>query len=92
MASDDDKSPDDTPWFRRFRPDGRMEPLVARGEKGEIVVIDDGGWAASFKDARWHDGLLFSHERMAEFSPVQQQAEVYRVFGEARAALGMTGE
>jgi hypothetical protein len=89
MQSNSDEDPDDVPWFRRFRADGRMEPHVACGDSGEIVVIDDDGWAASFKNGAWHDGILFSHLTMADFAPVRKHDEVYRLFNEARVALGL---
>jgi hypothetical protein len=92
MQSKGDNDPKDVPWFRRFRADGRMEPHVARGDNGEIVVIDDSGWAASFQNSAWHDGILFQHLQMAEFTPVQERDEVYRVFNEARIALGLEEE
>jgi hypothetical protein len=78
-------------WFERYRPDGRLEPHVTRGDNGEIVIIDD-GWVACFKDGHWHDKVLFLFEQMAEFTPVQNRNEVYRLFNEARAALGLKGE
>jgi len=65
-------------WFERYRPDGRLEPYVTRGDNGEIVIIDD-GWVACFKDGHWHDKVLFFHEQMAEFTPVQNRDEVYRL-------------
>ena len=92
MASTDDESPENVPWFRRLRPDGRMEPHVARGDRGEMIIIDSDGWAASFKDGKWTEGLLFHHEQMAEFSPVENQQAIYRALDEARAALGAKGE
>jgi hypothetical protein len=92
MQSKSDKDPDDVPWFKRFRADGRIEPLVARGDNGEIVVIGDDGWAASFKNGAWHAGILFAHLQIAEFSPVQKRDEVYRLFNEARVALGLEEE
>jgi hypothetical protein len=95
MQSKSDENPDDVPWFQRFRADGRMEPHVACGDNGEIVVIDDtgdGGWAASFKNGVWHAGLLFQHLQMAEFTPVQKRDEVYRLFNQARVALGLEEE
>ena len=85
MSKTDDK---DLPWFRRFRPDGRMEPHATRGDNGEILILDD-GWAASFKDGRWHEKILFLHEQIAEFSPVQDRDEIYRLVAEARKALGV---
>jgi hypothetical protein len=92
MQSNSGDNPDEVPWFRRHRADGRLEPHVARGDNGEIVVIDDDGWAASFRDGRWHEGILFQHLQMAEFSPVQQRDEVYRLFNAARVALGLKAE
>jgi hypothetical protein len=92
MSSKGDNDPKDLPWFRRFRADGRMEPHVARGDNGEVVVIDDGGWAASFQNGTWHDGILFQHLQMADFTPVQERDEVYRLFNEARVALGLEEE
>ncbi len=89
MPADDPTSPD-LPWFRRFRADGRMEPLAARGDNGEILILDE-GWAASFKDGRWQEGIVFSHDQIAAFSPVQEQAEIYRLLDEARKALGVNG-
>jgi hypothetical protein len=79
------------PWFRRFRSDGRPEPHVARGDNGEIAVIDD-GWVALFKDGLWHDKISLFHEQLAEFTPVQDRDEVYRLLNEARAALGLERE
>jgi hypothetical protein len=69
--------------------DGKAGPLVARGDKGEIQIIAAGGWAAAFKDGAWHDGILFSHQTLAEFAPVTDRAAVYRICNEARAALGL---
>jgi hypothetical protein len=83
MAPNDNK---DLPWFRRLRPDGSMEPHVSRGDNGEIVVMDN-GWFAYFKDGAWHDDLPLYHEQLAEFTPVQDRDEVYRLYDEARAAL-----
>jgi len=68
-----------------------MEPLVTRGDIGEIVILDN-GWVACFKDGQWHDKVLFFHDQMAEFTPVSSRDEVYRLFNEARAALGLRGE
>jgi hypothetical protein len=92
MALNADEDPDELPWFQRFRADGRIEPHVARGDNGEIVVIDDGGWAASFRGGAWHPDILFHFDQMAEFTPVQKRAEVYRLFNEARVALGLEEE
>ena len=88
MRSRDDDGSEDLPWFRRFRSDGRFEPHAAVGDNGEIMIIDSDGWAASFKDGKWSDGILFLHEQIAEFSPVQKRDEIYRLLGQARAALG----
>jgi len=79
------------PWYERRRPDGRMEPLVTRGDNGEIVVMDN-GWVACFKDGQWHDKVLFFHDQIAEFTPASSRDEVYRLFNEARAALGLQRE
>jgi 5,5'-dehydrodivanillate O-demethylase len=91
MHSKNDEGPDNLPWFRRFRSDGRMEPHVTRGDEGEFLIIDDDGWAASFKNGEWHDGIVFAHEQIAEFTPVQDRNEIYRLFGQARTALGAKG-
>jgi len=88
MPSNDDKAPAELPWFRRFLPDGKIEPHVAIGDNGEMMIIDGDGWAASFKDGKWNDGILFSHEKIAEFSPVQSSDEIYRLYEQARSALG----
>jgi hypothetical protein len=87
VQPEDDKGPDDVPWFRRFRPDGRPEPHATRSDNGEILILD-GGWAASFKDGKWHLGIAFSHAQVAEFTPVQKRDEIYGLCNEARAALG----
>jgi hypothetical protein len=92
MPSKDAKDSADLPWFRRLRPDGRMEPHATIGDNGEIVIIDSDGWAASLKDGKWKDGILFVHEKMAEFSPVQDRDEIYRLLDRARTALGAKGE
>jgi len=86
MTASDDR---DLPWFRRFRPDGKMEPVVGRSDHGEIAILDE-DWAASFKDGKWHPSMLFSHLEFAEFSPVKERDEVYRLCREAREALGFT--
>ena len=65
---------------------------MARGDNGEIVVIDDRGWAASFRGGAWHPDILFHFDQMTEFTPVQKRAEVYRLFNEARVALGLEEE
>jgi hypothetical protein len=76
------------PWFRRFRQDGRPEAHATRGDSGEILILDGDGWAASCKDGVWRDGILFSHEQIAAFTPVQSRDEIYRLLDQARAALG----
>ncbi len=78
-------------WFERVRPDGRPEPHVTRGDNGEIAVFD-GGWVACFKNGQWHDKIPLFHEQLAEFTPVQDRDEVYRLFNEARVALGFEPE
>ena len=42
------------------------------------------------KDGKWHPSMLFSHLEFAEFSPVKERDEVYRLCREAREALGFT--
>src|SRR5262249_13928725 len=91
MSRDDDGS-EEVPWFRRFRSDGRIEPHAAGGADGEIMIIDRHGWAAAFKDGTWSDGILFQHEQIAEFSPVQKRDDIYRLLDQARAALGASGK
>jgi hypothetical protein len=78
-------------WFERVRPDGRPEPSVTRGDNGEIAVFDS-GWVAFFKNGQWHDKITLFHEQLAEFTPVQGRDEVYRLFNEARVALGLKPE
>jgi hypothetical protein len=78
-------------WFERFRADGRPEPHVTRGDNGEIAVIDT-GWVALFKDGRWSDTMSLFHEQLAEFAPVEDRDEIYRLYNEARAALGLSRE
>jgi len=92
MQSKDDKGSRDLPWWQRFTPDGRREPHATRGDNGEIVIIDGDGWAASFKNGVWHVGILFFHEQMAEFTPVESRDEIYRLYNQARTALGAKGE
>jgi len=43
----------------------------------------------SFKDGRWQEQILYPHLKIAEFSPVADRDEVYRIYEEARAALGL---
>jgi hypothetical protein len=86
MQNQDDPA-DAVPWFRRTRPDGSPEPHATRGDNGDILILDD-RWAASLKDGRWHDGIRFSHQEVAEFTPVQKRREIYRLVGQARRALG----
>lgn len=76
------------PWFRRVREDGKPEPMVSRGDKGEIVIVDADGWAASYKDGRWRYDMLFHSRQMAEFTAVVDRDEIYRLYEEARAAVG----
>lgn len=84
----ENKAPqDEVPWFRRTKPNGDPEPSIARGEDGSVVILDN-GVAYSFKNGKWTEGLQFSHEQMAEFSPVRSQADVYRLLGEAEKSLG----
>ena len=78
-------------WFERCRPDGRPEPHVTRGDGGEIAVFDV-GWVAYYKDGQWHDKITLFHEQLAEFTPIEDRAEVYRLFNEARVALGLERE
>jgi hypothetical protein len=88
VQADDDDPGDAIPWFRRTRPDGSPEPHVTRGEEGRILIMD-GGWAASFEHGRWHDGIRFSHDQIAEFTPVQKRRDIFRLLEEARQALGV---
>ena len=81
----------DLKWFERVRPDGRPEPHVSRGDNGEIAVMDD-GWFVLFKNGRWRTDAPLYHEQLAEFTPVQDRDEVYRLFNEARAAFGLSRE
>jgi hypothetical protein len=37
---------------------------------------------------RWHSGIRFSHEQIAEFTPVKDQGEADSLANEARIALG----
>lgn len=87
---DQDDPADAIPWFRRTRPDGSPEPHATRGDNGEILILDD-GWAASFKNGAWHDGIRFSHEEVAEFTPVQKRQEINQLVEQARRALGTAG-
>jgi hypothetical protein len=87
---DQDDPADAIPWFRRTMPDGNPEPHATRGDNGEILILDD-GWAASFKNGTWHDGIRFSHEEVAEFTPVQKRQEIYQLVEQARRALGTAG-
>lgn len=64
---------------------------MTRGDNGEIAVIDD-GWIAFYKDGMWHDKFSLFHEQLAEYTPVQDRDEVYRLFNEARVALGLAPE
>jgi hypothetical protein len=73
-------------WFRRRRRDGRMTADAFKGDNNEVFVLDD-GWAASFVDGRWHLGIKFSHEHMAEFTPIKNREESERLSNEAHAAL-----
>lgn len=84
---DQDDPADAIPWFRRTMSDGTQEPHATRGDNGEILILDD-GWAASFKEGKWHDGIRFSHEEVAEFTPVQKRREILRLVEQARRALG----
>ena len=77
---------DDEPWFRRTKPDGSPAAHATISDKGEILILD-GAWAASFKHGRWHLGIHFSHEQVAEFSPVHDQEEVEQLVVQARNAL-----
>ena len=74
------------PWFRRTRPDGRPEPTVGGDNDGNLFILDS-GWAASRQSGQWYDGLLWSHEQLAEFTPVKDQTKIYRLVDEAQAAL-----
>lgn len=73
-------------WFRRTKPNGEMEPSVGMREDGSMFVLDNGR-AASFRDGRWQDGVKFSHEEMAEFTPVRKAEDVSRVVASASNSL-----
>jgi hypothetical protein len=85
MASEQPAA-DAAPWFRRTRPDGRMEPTVGRDAAGDLFLLDN-GWAASRQAGRWYAGLRFSHAEIAACTPVTDRAAVYRLVEEARTAL-----
>jgi hypothetical protein len=74
-------------WFDRTRPDGSPEPHVTVAEDGSILILDN-GWAASYKDGMWSNKIMFEHDQLAEFTPVEDQQEIYRLLAIARDALG----
>lgn len=73
-------------WFERKRADGSMEPHVTVSDDGCILILDN-GWAASFKDGNWTNKIVFSHDQLAEFTPVADQKEIYRILSLAQSAL-----
>jgi hypothetical protein len=74
-------------WFTRLRADGSMATHATRGENGEVLILDN-GWVASFADGIWQSGIRFSHERIADFTPIKDQGEADALANEARIALG----
>jgi hypothetical protein len=84
MATESEKK-----WFERTRPDGGMEPHVTVSDDGCILVLDS-GWAASFKDGKWTNKIMFEHDELSEFTPVTDQKEIYRILSVAREALKVT--
>ena len=62
-------------------------PHTARGDYGEILILDADGWAPPSKNGEWHHGILFFHDQIAEFSPVENRDEIYRLYAEPRATL-----
>jgi hypothetical protein len=79
------------PWFRRTKPNGDPEPIVSKGENGRILILD-GRNAYSFADGKWNDGILFSHDQIAEFTPVKSQQQVYMHLDQAEGALRQAAE
>jgi hypothetical protein len=77
------------PWFKRTLPDGKMEPHVALGENGAVLIMDGDGWAASFRDGKWSEGILFSHDQIADFAPVQSRQDIFQYLIRAREALNL---
>jgi hypothetical protein len=77
------------PWFKRTFPDGKMEPHVALGENGTVLIMDGDGWAASFRDGKWSEGILFSHDQIADFAPVQSRQEIFQYLIRAREAFNL---
>jgi bifunctional DNA-binding transcriptional regulator/antitoxin component of YhaV-PrlF toxin-antitoxin module len=74
-------------WFDRVRSKGGAAAHAARGDNGQALILDN-GWAASLIEGRWREGIQFSHEQIADFSPVTDQAQVEGLASQARAALG----
>ena len=83
----DSAEPSGKKWFERYRPDGSMEPHVAIADDGSIVILDN-GWAASCKDGKWHNRIMFQHDQLAEFTPLTDPEEIYRLLAQAQDAVG----
>ena len=77
------------PWFKRTLPDRKMEPHVALEENGNALIMGGDGWAASFRDGKWSEGILFSHDQIADFTPVQSRRDIFQYLIRAREALGL---
>ncbi|MBA4026949.1 MAG: hypothetical protein C0473_01770 [Cyanobacteria bacterium DS3.002] len=65
-----------------------MEVEVSKSEKGEIFVLAEDGFIASFKNGLWSDECLFDQYQMRDqFSYFDNQAESQRIYLEALKAL-----
>jgi len=65
-----------------------MDVEVSKSKKGEVFVLAEDGFAASFKNGQWFEEILFDQYQMRdEFHYIEDQVEAQRIFREALQAL-----
>lgn len=57
-----------------------MEVEVSKSEKGEIFVLAEDGFIASFKNGLWSDECLFDQYQMRDQFSIHNQAESQRIY------------
>ncbi|MBA4073426.1 MAG: hypothetical protein C0508_00210 [Cyanobacteria bacterium PR.023] len=65
-----------------------MEVEVSKSKKGDLLVLAEDGFAASFKNGKWTEEILFDQYQMRDdFTYIDDQFESQRIFKEALLAL-----
>jgi len=65
-----------------------MEVEVSKSKNGDLFVLAEDGFAASFKNGKWTEEILFDQYQMRDdFTYIDDELESQRIFKEALVAL-----